>query len=133
MTPPDEVSLEDKAKDALYGAAQVFAQSVKADAMLVANWDDGQGGYALRVVRDALVTAGVFIPNATSVANSRKPVPAHTRRAVFERDLYRCVRCGTHLALTLDHKIPVSKGGGNDAENLQTMCMPCNSQKGARA
>jgi hypothetical protein len=132
MTPTDEFGLEDKARDALHSAARAFAQSVKANAMLVANWDDGQGGYALRAARDALIDAGVFTPSLTIGSGGRKPIPAHVRRAVFERDLYRCVQCGTHLALTLDHKTPVSKGGGNHADNLQSMCMPCNAKKGAR-
>ena len=44
----------------------------------------------------------------------------------------RCVACGTHLELTIDHKHPVSRGGGNNIDNLQTMCMPCNNKKGAR-
>jgi len=53
-------------------------------------------------------------------------------RKVFERDLYRCVTCGTHLDLSCDHIVPESKGGPTTFENLQTMCRPCNSRKGAQ-
>lgn len=53
------------------------------------------------------------------------------RKEVFERDLYRCIACSTHLDLTLDHKIPESLGGQDTFENLQTMCRSCNSSKGA--
>ena len=57
-------------------------------------------------------------------------IGAALRTEVYERDAYRCVTCGTHRALSLDHIIPESKGGPSTAENLQTMCRPCNSRKG---
>lgn len=121
---------EAAAKDALIRAAMRFALSIKNNAMLVSNWGDGEGGYALQVVRQAMIDVGVFEPRGTPKKHHRKPVPHKVRKAVFERDAYRCVCCGTHLDLTLDHKIPVSKGGDNTMENLQAMCMPCNNRKG---
>ncbi len=53
-------------------------------------------------------------------------------KQVFERDAYRCVTCGDHMDLCCDHIIPESKGGPTTFENLQAMCRPCNSRKGAR-
>lgn len=40
------------------------------------------------------------------------------------------VKNGILVLMTLDHIKPVSKGGKNDIENLQTMCEPCNNSKG---
>jgi hypothetical protein len=54
------------------------------------------------------------------------------RDAVFARDNYQCVTCGSRQNLTLDHIVPVSLGGSGDIANLQTMCRSCNSRKGAR-
>jgi len=54
-------------------------------------------------------------------------------RKVWDRDGWQCVTCGTHKGLTVDHIVPVSKGGSDDLDNLQTMCGSCNSRKGARA
>lgn len=54
------------------------------------------------------------------------------RRAIFERDGNICLHCGTRQQLTVDHIWPVSLGGGDDPSNLQTLCRPCNSRKGAR-
>jgi 5-methylcytosine-specific restriction endonuclease McrA len=42
-----------------------------------------------------------------------------------------CVACGAADPLTVDHVIPLSKGGANRAENIQPLCFPCNNQKGA--
>lgn len=52
------------------------------------------------------------------------------RARIYERDGYRCVRCGATTNLTLDHRIPRSKGGSDADDNLQTMCAPCNHEKG---
>lgn len=46
------------------------------------------------------------------------------------RRIGKCVLCSaTDKALTIDHIIPVSKGGTNDTRNLQPLCQPCNSRK----
>jgi 5-methylcytosine-specific restriction endonuclease McrA len=56
-----------------------------------------------------------------------------SRRALFARDGWRCVYCGTASGrLTLDHVIPRSKGGGSVWENVVTSCAPCNLRKGNR-
>lgn len=51
------------------------------------------------------------------------------RQQVYERDGWKCVACGTADGLTVDHKWPRIRGGGNALENLQTLCRPCNSAK----
>lgn len=53
------------------------------------------------------------------------------RKQVFERDAYRCRLCGSHLDLHVDHIFPESKGGRTELSNLQTLCAPCNTKKGA--
>ncbi len=60
-------------------------------------------------------------------------IPASLRRAVYERDEYRCVTCRSHIDLTLDHIYPESLGGETTEANLQTMCRPCNLRKGVQA
>ena len=56
-----------------------------------------------------------------------------SRRALFARDGWRCVYCGTASGrLTLDHVIPRSRGGDSVWENVVTSCAPCNLKKGNR-
>lgn len=45
--------------------------------------------------------------------------------------LYRqpCNYCGSTKEPTLDHCIPLARGGDHSIGNLQTLCKPCNSGK----
>ena len=55
-----------------------------------------------------------------------------SRRALFARDGWRCVYCGSSGRLTLDHVVPRSRGGDSVWENVVTSCAPCNLRKGNR-
>ena len=56
-----------------------------------------------------------------------------SRRALFARDGWRCVYCGTSGGrLTLDHVVPRSRGGESSWENVVTSCASCNHRKGDR-
>lgn len=77
-----------------------------------------------------------------------KGAPADTaelvfRVAVFLRDGGRCQICGRIVQLiwhrrttppedrfTLDHIVPISKGGEHTYANIQAACEPCNNSKG---
>lgn len=51
---------------------------------------------------------------------------------VFLRDQYQCLYCGTQVnnnTGTLDHVLPLSKGGKTTWENIATACSPCNCRK----
>lgn len=62
----------------------------------------------------------------------RPAIPRDLRKRVYERDGHQCVTCGSVERLSLDHIYPYSLGGPDTFENLQTLCRPCNSRKGAR-
>lgn len=89
-----------------------------------------QIGYAL----------GVLVSEASDVARGygwsphRESISAKKRTLVYRRDGYACVLCGADdvQRLTIDHRIPVALGGGDEPENLRTLCKSCNSSKGAR-
>ncbi|NUQ01094.1 MAG: HNH endonuclease [Armatimonadetes bacterium] len=65
----------------------------------------------------------------------RRPYPQLrvSRKGIFARDSHRCQYCGeTEQPLTLDHVVPVSRGGNHDWTNLVTSCVSCNNRKGDR-
>ena len=42
----------------------------------------------------------------------------------------RCVRCGSTDGVTKDHIVPIYRGGSDAIENIQPLCVRCNSSKG---
>jgi len=58
------------------------------------------------------------------------------RLAIYMRDGLACAYCSEGVEegvrLTLDHVIPVEKGGSNNSDNLITCCDRCNGAKGER-
>jgi len=54
------------------------------------------------------------------------------RLMIFSRDGFKCKSCASPNRLSVDHIIPVVKGGSDDPSNLQTLCLPCNLSKGPR-
>ena len=61
---------------------------------------------------------------------NKRYIPKTTRKAVFIRDNYSCVKCGVAENLHIDHEIALSRGGSNDIDNLQVLCRDCNLRKG---
>jgi len=61
--------------------------------------------------------------------------PPLTNRALFARDGHLCLYCGQPFsarALTRDHIVPVSRGGGNTWSNVASACKGCNHRKNNR-
>ena len=54
-------------------------------------------------------------------------------REILEKHDHRCTYCGKQLErLTMDHVIPLSRGGHHVRENVVPACRSCNSRKGAK-
>ncbi|KKN88438.1 hypothetical protein LCGC14_0250010 [marine sediment metagenome] len=70
--------------------------------------------------------------NTPPKLKKRRPLKRSEKTAIFERDKHRCVQCGDWKKLQIDHIVPISKNGTNHADNLQTPCQTCNSNKGAK-
>ncbi len=66
----------------------------------------------------------------------RSSLSPKVRFDVLERDGRRCVICGVSAkdgaVLEVDHIVPVSHGGGDFLDNLQTLCFDCNRGKSDR-
>jgi 5-methylcytosine-specific restriction endonuclease McrA len=90
---------------------------------LVWKWKDGTTWWCLRSL------------TRLDTGKMRKPVDTKTRYRILQRDNSTCQRCGRTPAdgvrLTVDHKIPVEWGGGNEDSNLWALCSECNEGKQA--
>ena len=96
-------------------------------------WGDGEGGYILHLIREALIKRGLYdFPRHEDLKPKRRPIPTNKRIQIYKRDGFACVYCGSEGDLQIDHIHPVSKGGGNETGNLQTLCRTCNVKKGDR-
>lgn len=62
---------------------------------------------------------------------------AESEFLVLPKELHRlysqpCAACGSMENQSLDHVIPISKGGRHSIGNLQTLCLTCNVKKANR-
>lgn len=76
------------------------------------------------------ITARELRAKKQRVKNRKRRVSKTARQAIFDRDGNKCVKCGSTEQLTIDHIIPIRKGGISTESNMQTMCFNCNQNKG---
>lgn len=71
-------------------------------------------------------------PDTSGNGSSRRKYSDTEKRTVYERYHGRCVYCGELVRISymsIDHKVPLSKGGTNTLGNLQLTCRTCNRIK----
>lgn len=59
-----------------------------------------------------------------------------SRKVIFSRDSWTCQYCGNIVpasTISIDHIIPVSRGGKSEWLNCVTACRSCNSRKSAHS
>lgn len=59
-------------------------------------------------------------------------IPGSVRYEVLKRAEYRCELCGAHedqAALHVDHILPKARGGSDEINNFQALCVTCNTNK----
>jgi 5-methylcytosine-specific restriction endonuclease McrA len=84
---------------------------------------------------DYLIQCGWLLPWEKESAKGKQEewssryISEETRKAVFARDGGRCQGCGSTKRIEYDHKIPVSKGGNSEIDNIQLLCRSCNREK----
>lgn len=100
-----------------------------------------------RKIRDALLASGAIVAREdgamlpafligrlykSGYLYIKNQISSKLRWEVFRRDGYTCLSCGSKEDLTADHVIAEINGGETILDNLQTLCRPCNSGKGAQ-
>jgi hypothetical protein len=129
---PTNVTTVDEERALLVRIQSMIDQNLS-DIAYYWKFGDGNGGGLLMLAQEALNNHNLIPHNAPdSIPNSylKRKLPTDKKKAVLERDLYRCLHCGTHLDLCVDHVKPERLGGSSELTNLQTLCRSCNSQKG---
>jgi len=72
----------------------------------------------------------VELKTTNTIYQRKAAISKELRQEVLNRNEHRCVLCGSTIDLTVDHIFPEVFGGHTAAENLQTLCRVCNTQKG---
>ena len=86
------------------------------------------------------ITQSFTVPSVIRVKQYVRPrrerrSSSFSRSHIFLRDNHCCQYCEKQLPaklLTLDHVVPLTRGGPGTWENLVTSCRDCNQQKGSR-
>ena len=104
----------------IYGSDKVI------EAMIAAELSEGQIEVFIKTLHSKKTPKSII---GEPKRGGRKVWPG-TREKIYDRDGRRCVFCGSVCDITIDHIIPVSKGGLSRSGNLQTLCLPCNIKKG---
>lgn len=124
-----EIAEEGKQRARLHDLAEAIAEECPG---LWKGYPDVLGEPAVSEVLQAFRRRGMTTPERPAKPSKLRRLSTTECLAVFDRDGYRCLHCGTRRRLTVDHIHPVSRGGTNDMSNLQTLCASCNSRKGER-
>lgn len=56
-------------------------------------------------------------------------VTAAEWRVILATYLHRCAYCAADGPMTVDHVVPIARGGRDEPENVVPACRPCNSSK----
>lgn len=85
-----------------------------------------------KAIINELIENGYISSEGKELFYLKQRISEKLRQQVFERDGFCCVECGSRKRLSADHVIPERHGGKTEIDNLQTLCKPCNSEKGSK-
>lgn len=86
---------------------------------------------------DMVIRAGLEVIKVPAVLKLMKIIRTiyrthvpFSKKNVMVRDGFVCQYCGSREDLTVDHVVPIAKGGKTLFENCVTACKKCNGRKG---
>ncbi|CAK9155747.1 unnamed protein product [Ilex paraguariensis] len=78
------------------------------------------------------IPAVLRVPHLLQVVKRRRLKSNLSRTNILQRDDFTCQYCSSGENLTIDHVLPIARGGEWTWENLVTACEKCNSRKGQK-
>lgn len=78
------------------------------------------------------IPAVLRVPHLLQFVKRRRIKNTLSRRNIFQRDNFTCQYCSSRENLTIDHVLPIARGGEWKWENLVAACAKCNSKKGQK-
>lgn len=134
---PSEKDLAERSRCDVRTVRRCIAASVESGELDLWEWIDksGRRHNAYRVVVGELAAYKDVRPGdelRERARDVRRKIPKSVRQAVMERDGSACVYCSSVMSIGIDHRIPVSRGGTDEIDNLCVACGPCNSSKGSQ-
>ncbi|XP_052174261.1 uncharacterized protein LOC127789341 isoform X2 [Diospyros lotus] len=78
------------------------------------------------------IPAVLRVPHLLQVVKRSRIRNSLSRKNIFYRDNFTCQYCSLRENLTIDHVLPMARGGEWKWENLVTACSKCNSKKGQK-
>ncbi|XP_057496138.1 uncharacterized protein LOC130781097 [Actinidia eriantha] len=78
------------------------------------------------------IPAVLRVPHLLQVVKRRTIKNNLSRKNILYRDSFTCQYCSSPENLTIDHVLPIARGGKWTWENLVTACSKCNSRKGQK-
>jgi hypothetical protein len=76
--------------------------------------------------------AAEVVTETTTARRRGRYIPFSVKMRVVRRDNHTCQHYGKHLRddeVEFDHKIPISKGGSSEEQNVRLTCFDCNRDK----
>ena len=118
-------------KDHIYATSRMPGQTERGEVVLRIKALQFKSTESIKRLREKVANfeATESLPTARA---ARAPLSDDVKLLVWARDGGKCIKCGRAGELHFDHVVPVSKGGGDHAENIQLLCRSCNLSKGGR-
>ena len=122
--------------------------SGKDDWQCLQDTDRAMQGIRQKISDEAYLTGFVLPPEFQAVwiysrrlsasRSPRQPLDPDVKAAIFEEQDGLCYLCGESLygrlddPLSIEHKIPISRGGSDDVSNIALAHLSCNMRKGTK-
>jgi hypothetical protein len=124
--PYDDVNIEDAIAALTERGFLTIYEVAGVQYIQVNNWAKHQNPHHKEIGSEIPAPPG----HIDTVCSGYIPLSNTIRNRIYARDGRVCKECGATHGLSIDHIVPVSRGGNSTDDNLQVLCLGCNVRKG---